>query len=170
LQLRALFAQHAVLADAEKGLLVVEKAPLDVAALAHALSESCAYQPSGAGRNLVVRFPSSSPPVTTDFNLVLRILTNMVTNALEAAPSGTTVQVGYQGGEGEVVFSVHNQGAIPEDVAERIFQRSFSTKTESGHGLGTYSMRLLAENYLGGRVNFTSSPAEGTTFRLHLPT
>ena len=34
----------------------------------------------------------------------------------------------------------------------RIFQRSFSTKAERGRGLGTYSMKLLGEGYLHGRV------------------
>ena len=51
----------------------------------------------------------------------------------------------------------------------RIFQRSFSAKADPGHGLGTYSMRLFAEQYLGGKVTFTTSKDEGTTFSLVLP-
>jgi signal transduction histidine kinase len=54
-------------------------------------------------------------------------------------------------------------------VATRIFQRSFTTKAEPGHGLGTYSMRLLAERYLDGQVVFESTPEKGTTFSLMLP-
>ena len=50
----------------------------------------------------------------------------------------------------------------------KIFQRSFSTKGE-GRGLGTYSMKLLTERYLGGRVSFTTSADEGTIFKVALP-
>lgn len=39
----------------------------------------------------------------------------------------------------------------------RIFQRSFSTKGAKGRGLGTYSMKLFGETYLGGQVSFRSS-------------
>jgi len=57
---------------------------------------------------------------------------------------------------------------MPESVRLQVFQRSFSTKSHD-RGLGTYSMKLLAERYLGGTVSFTSSVEEGTTFRIRLP-
>jgi len=54
-------------------------------------------------------------------------------------------------------------------VALRVFQRSFSTKAGQGRGLGTFSMKLFGENYLGGRVSFTSLQEAGTTFSLERP-
>ncbi len=36
-------------------------------------------------------------------------------------------------------------------------------------GLGTYSVKLLTERYLGGAVTFTSTQEEGTTFRVCYP-
>jgi signal transduction histidine kinase len=77
--------------------------------------------------------------------------------------------VQYEVQAGAPTFSVHNPGTITADVAARIFQRSFSTKSEPGHGLGTYTMHLLAEQYLGGKVAFTSTPDAGTVFTLRLP-
>ena len=59
-------------------------------------------------------------------------------------------------------------GVIPPDDQLQIFQRSFSTKGR-GRGLGTYSIRLLGEAYLGGAVSFTSTQRTGTTFRIELP-
>ncbi len=35
--------------------------------------------------------------------------------------------------------------------------------------VGTHSVRLFTERYLGGRVGFTSSEAEGTAFTVSLP-
>jgi hypothetical protein len=70
-----------------------------------------------------------------------------------------------------LAFHVHNPGEIPPAVAARIFQRSFTTKAGTGHGLGTYSMKLLGERYLGGKVSFTTGAEAGTVFsiRLSLP-
>jgi len=82
---------------------------------------------------------------------------------------GATVVLAYAVLGGAPTFTATNPDAIPPEVVPRIFQRSFSTKPGAGHGLGTYSMRLLAEQYLGGRVTFTTSLEAGTTFSLTLP-
>ena len=70
-----------------------------------------------------------------------RVLTNMVKNALEAVGEGDTVRVWYECRDGKPAFMVWNLGMIPEKVTDRIFQRSFSTKSRRGRGLGTYSMK-----------------------------
>ena len=64
---------------------------------------------------------------------------------------------------------VSNPEIMPQEVQFQIFQRSFSTKGEVGRGIGTYSMKLFGERYLGGKVDFVSYSPEGTTFRLSLP-
>jgi sensor histidine kinase regulating citrate/malate metabolism len=68
-----------------------------------------------------------------------------------------------------VVFSVWNAEVISPPIASRIFQRNFSTKEEPGRGLGTFSMKLIGEQLLGGRVYFESTSTSGTTFFLRLP-
>ncbi len=54
-------------------------------------------------------------------------------------------------------------------MARRIFQRNFSTKAEAGRGIGTFSMKLLGEEVLGGKVSFTSTENDGTVFVLSHP-
>jgi sensor histidine kinase regulating citrate/malate metabolism len=100
---------------------------------------------------------------------LLRVLGNMVTNALEASGPGDAVKVWLEPVEGGLVFLVWNKQAIPADIARRVFQRNFSTKAELGRGLGTYSMKLFGEELLGGQVDFTTSESDGTTFRFVLP-
>ena len=68
----------------------------------------------------------------------------------------------------QVALRVHNPSVIPDAIKHQIFQRSFSTKG-SDRGIGTYSMRLLGEGYLGGKVSFTSSEPSGTTFVFRIP-
>jgi sensor histidine kinase regulating citrate/malate metabolism len=49
----------------------------------------------------------------------------------------------------------------------QVFMRSFSTKGVQ-RGLGTYSMKILGEQYLGGKVDFETNPKNGTTFYIDL--
>jgi hypothetical protein len=98
----------------------------------------------------------------------MRILLNMAKNAAEATPDGGSIEVICRKGDEIASFSIHNKGIIPDDIRLQIFQRSFSTKGY-GRGLGTYSMKLFGENYLKGRVYFTSDEKEGTIFTVEVP-
>jgi sensor histidine kinase regulating citrate/malate metabolism len=57
---------------------------------------------------------------------------------------------------------------MPKEVQLQLFQRSFSTKGR-GRGIGTYSIKLLTEKYLRGKVDFISNEGTGTTFNLYFP-
>ncbi len=120
-----------------------------------------------------IAFPISFPDVTvqSDLSLLLRVLCNMITNALEAScmEQGLGVKIWIEEEEGWLAFRVWNAQAIPPDIALRVFQLHFSTKAEAGRGIGTYSMRLIGEQLLGGSVQFTSSKEVGTVFRFALP-
>ncbi len=104
----------------------------------------------------------------TDLSLLLRILCNMVVNALEAAPRKSNVKIWVELSEAGISFCVWNGQQIPDNVKLRIFQRNFSTKDGAGRGIGTFSMKLFGEKILGGKVTFTTSN-EGTVFRITLP-
>lgn len=107
--------------------------------------------------------------IRTDRRLLMRILGNMLKNGLEAASPGETVTIACLDEGPNVAFSVHNPGVMPDHVQLQMFQRSFSTKEPTGRGIGTYSMKLLGERYLRGRVDFVSRDPEGTTFTFRLP-
>ena len=92
----------------------------------------------------------------------------MVKNALEASGNGQTVTLACGVDGNSVWFEVHNPAFMPRNVQLQIFQRSFSTKGD-GRGLGTYSIKLLTEQYLGGRVWFETDEVRGTVFKVSLP-
>ena len=121
-------------------------------------------------RGIAITVDLPAPPVylATDPLVARRVLVNAVKNAVEASPGGGAVRVGVAEREPLVAITVWNAAAMAADTQAQVFQRSFSTKGK-GRGLGTYSMRLLMENYLGGTVGFTSDPAAGTTFTLNFP-
>ncbi len=105
---------------------------------------------------------------TSDKRLVRRVIGNMTKNALEASRKGDTITIGCCLFEGKVRFYVNNPIYISRDIQLNLFKRSFSTKG-AGRGLGTYSMKLLTEKFLGGTVSFVSEPVKGTTFYADYP-
>ena len=133
------------------------------------LKDLTALHPASERRE--VRFARETPSVTfkTDPLLCLRVLANMVINAFEASEKGDLIKVWAEDKAGMIEFFVWNEQAISRVNALRVFQRNFSTKAEAGRGIGTYSMKLFGEIYLGGQVDFKSSEKDGTVFRLALP-
>lgn len=125
--------------------------------------------PLRSGRVIAFADVSEGEELFTDSGIVVRVLKNMVTNALEASAPEEEVRVGYDLRDGRHVFSVWNAAVIDPDVAMRVFQRNFSTKSHLGRGMGTWSMKFFGEQILHGEVDFRSSKDEGTTFFLILP-
>ena len=160
-------AQRQILA-AERGDLAVDPEPLYTVDLLHQLMAVYRNHIVSAGKTLRLDPASEQILLWSDQALLGRVIGNMVKNAMEAAKPGDTITVGCQRLFDYVRFWVHNPQHIPRRVQLQIFQRSFSTKGVS-RGLGTYSMKLLSEAYLQGRVSFTTSETEGTTFMAMYP-
>lgn len=106
--------------------------------------------------------------IVSDRLLVRRTLLNMLKNAIEASSEGDTVRMQVESNQYNISVAINNPAVMDEAVRHQLFQRSFSTKG-ANRGLGTYSMKLITENYLSGRIRFTSKAPEGTTFTLTLP-
>ncbi len=125
--------------------------------------------PAKDNKTLEAVWPSEDVTIYTDIMLVSRVLGNMLINALEATPEGGSVHIKTLPEPGHVVWDVWNEGEIPSNIQKRVFQKHFSTKAKLGRGLGTFSMKLFGERYLGGEVTFTSSLERGTIFTFRLP-
>jgi PAS domain-containing protein len=117
----------------------------------------------------VIRLDESSDSVIfiSDPVILRKIINNMVKNALEASNSGETVILKAKRLGDKLRISVHNNMFMPADVELQVFMRAFSTKGLQ-RGLGTYSMKILGEQYLAGKVNFTTDPVKGTIFFIDL--
>lgn len=126
------------------------------------------HWPSAASKSIVPLYPAGRTMFRTDPILLGRVLMNLLKNALEASAAGAEVRLTGRPAGDHVEFSVWNSGELPAEARVQIFQRSFSTKG-TGRGIGTYSVRLFAEGYLRGKVSFTSSVRDGTTFTVSLP-
>ncbi len=153
---------------AETDDLRVAWEPLNARALLLEVVEICSQHSVAQGRVIQVREDIADAFLTSDGRLIRRVIGNMIKNALEASEPGQTVEIGCTLKDRRLTFSVRNPACIPREIQTQVFQRSFSTKG-GGRGLGTYSMKLLGERYLHGKVWFTSSPHDGTTFNASFP-
>jgi len=156
------------LTAAENNELSVHPAPINSMDLLQELASGNEHYVAASGCQLKIDPKSESLQFTGDQTLLRRVLGNMIKNALEASQPGQTVTLGCRRNGHKIEFVVHNPGYIPRHIQLQIFQRSFSTKGQ-GRGLGTYSIRLLTERYLGGEVSFASSPEQGTEFKARYP-
>ncbi|HOK94506.1 MAG TPA: ATP-binding protein [Anaerohalosphaeraceae bacterium] len=153
---------------AENCELEAKREPVALKSFLDRLVQLYRSHPVSAGR-LIVAENVADISIETDPSLLRRVVGNMIKNALEASEAGQTITVSCRQAEAGAAVSVHNPAVMPPDVQMQIFNRSFSTKTGTGRGIGTYSMKLLGETYLHGQVTFESSPEAGTTFTLTLP-
>jgi signal transduction histidine kinase len=156
------------LAAAETGELAVSHDCLTTGDLLRDLAQLYRHHEVAANRKVVIAPTSEDVILESDASLLQRVLGNMVKNALEASAPGETVTLCCRADGRTAELSVHNPGVMADDVQLQVFQRSFSTKG-TARGLGTYSMRLLGERYLGGKVSFSSDVSSGTTFSIRLP-
>lgn len=159
---------HRQLRSAENGDLQVnldlEKAS-DMLTLA---ASKVQHHPVGEGKHVITEDHSEGLTIETDRVLLQRILINMIKNALEATPVGGSITASVWNKENHVIYTVHNDAVIPRDYQLQIFQRSFSTKG-GGRGIGTYSIKMLTENYLKGKAGFVSRDPDGTVFWIEIP-
>ncbi len=156
------------LASAEAGELKVHLAEIETTEVVQDVVDTMRYHAAATSRTIALDSTSEASTFRSDDALLRRILINLTKNALEATPAGGIVVLGtFTDGE-SIRFDVSNPGVIPRDVQLQLFQRSFSTKG-SDRGIGTYSVRLLTEQYLGGTISFVSDDAHQTVFSVTLP-
>ncbi|MDY6790361.1 MAG: PAS domain-containing sensor histidine kinase [Thermodesulfobacteriota bacterium] len=128
-----------------------------------------ARHPVAHGKHIDISKSYPVVSIKTDLSLLLRVLCNMIVNALEATAKKGVVKVWLEHEDHFLSFFVWNSKKIPQKITNRIFQRNFSSKEQAGRGIGTYSMKLFGEKILGGKVSFTTSQEQGTVFKFSLP-
>jgi signal transduction histidine kinase len=115
---------------------------------------------------------SIQAPKNLNFNLdqtkMMRVLSNLIKNSVEAIPDGGKIVVTAGKIDEELTITVEDTGkGISKELIDRIFEPMFSTKP-TGLGLGLAYVKQTVEAH-GGVVTVDSTPGEGSTFYLKIP-
>jgi len=132
--------------------------------------ELCHYQILKGGVQLRRELAASLPRIEGVANQLETALINLVVNAVHAMEGGGTLQVTTSARDGHVEIAVADSGpGIPVEIQPTIFEPFFTTKPEGkGTGLGLSTVLMIVERHKG-RIEFTSAPGAGTTFRITIP-
>lgn len=107
--------------------------------------------------------------VTTDYNRVMQIVTNLLNNALKFTDSGH-IMLGYKKKDNNLYVFVEDTGiGIPEDKLGDVFERFTKLNNfKQGTGLGLSICRTLVQK-LGGTIDVSSAEGKGAKFWFTLP-
>jgi signal transduction histidine kinase len=115
--------------------------------------------------------PGADTPILVDATSLELALLNLMTNAVDAMPSGGTLRVRVAAeSPNRVRIEISDTGhGIPGDLLPRIFEHWVSTKKPGrGTGLGLPIARDVVSAH-GGSISVSSTVGSGTTFTIDLP-
>jgi two-component system, NtrC family, sensor kinase len=149
--------------------------PVDAGAIVEEVA--ALYERIAAARR--VRIEYDRQPTLTIYGFpgqLTQVFGNLIRNAAEAAPPGTTVTIRTReisrAGQTGTRVTIHDLGCgIPQEIQKKIFDPFFTTKDLKGSGLGLWVSKQLIQRH-GGTIRFrTSQEAErtGTLFEIFLP-
>jgi signal transduction histidine kinase len=159
------------IATFEAGKLTLQRQAVGVATL---LNDAAAMLNPIAERNKVaVRVLAGPvlPAVWVDYERVLRVFSNLVSNAIKHSHVGGVVLLTARDSDADVRFAVTDEGSgmTPEQLA-RAFDRFWQADhhDQRGRGLGLSIVKAIVEAH-GGSVIARSEPGLGSTFEFTLP-
>ncbi len=123
-------------------------------------------------REVRINIPENMPEVAIDFTLMMRVLVNLVDNAVKYSGQDAPIEITAKLRENEVEITIKDQGfGVPEEDITRIFDkfyRAVKPRQVTGTGLGLSICKGIVEAH-GGRVFAGNNPDKGTTFTVILP-
>jgi NtrC-family two-component system sensor histidine kinase KinB len=156
----------------EEGRAVIRRTKISLAALAAEAVEEAQPVAEGKGIILQLHIPLNLPTVEADADMIRRVISNLLDNAVKYTPSGGSIRLMAEAAEGSVRFTVADSGpGIPAEERHRIFDKYSRIErvgAPKGLGLGLAFCRLAVKAH-GGRIWVDSPPEGGAAFRFSLP-
>ena len=161
------------LAQIEAGHMTPSPRPTDVGALLAAAARDLERLAADKGVALVVEVPPEIPPVIVDPDLLERMVSNLLDNAVRYTDEGRVeVRARHDGGRLDVEVVDTGIGIGPGDLAHVFdeFQQvsDGEARTHEGNGLGLTLVRRVA-GLLGGEVSAESEVGVGSRFCVSVP-
>jgi two-component system sensor histidine kinase HydH len=146
---------------------------IDVVALAGEVVALAARSERSASGDVRVVYegPESPHLARGDGGQIRQVMWNLVRNAVQASPAGSTVKVVVAPGTNEVVLRVDDTGpGVPDEALARIFDAFYTTRAH-GVGIGLALVKRIMDEHaaLGARIEVVSARHGGASFRVTLP-
>ncbi|MGQ7297009.1 sensor histidine kinase [Quadrisphaera sp. KR29] len=159
-----------LLATARKRSGAFQDSDIDVARLTQSVTQE--HHLMAQQRSLALQVSSPAGPVVYgDATAISRALSNLLSNAVRLAPTGSTISVSAGSRAGWAWIAVQDQGpGVPEVDRERIFHRFHrgSDEPSGGTGLGLAIARQIVESH-DGRLVLEGTDGSGSRFTIWLP-
>jgi signal transduction histidine kinase len=172
-RLSSLVDQLLFLARADSHPLALDREPVDLGGILDEAAESA--RPAAGAKNITLVIEEGLPLRTlADRPQLLRVVDNLVTNAIKFTPDGGSVRLTARlEGESAVLEVMDTGVGIPRaeqpDLFNRFFRGTSATeKAVPGSGLGLAISQVIAEAH-GSSLEVESAPGAGSAFRLALP-
>jgi signal transduction histidine kinase len=128
------------------------------------------------GKVISVRMPSDIKGLYADREILKRVVTNLIGNALKFTPPGAVIEIAahYNKDVKEVVISVKDEGqGIPKEDLNRVFDKFVQVESaqvieKTGKGLGLNFCKMAVEAH-EGRIWVESEGGKGSTFYFTFP-
>lgn len=169
------------LANAESGVLTLDREPTDIGMLMRDAASAVSDEAAERGVSLVVEDSPAMPPLNVDPVRMRQIFVNLLANAVRHGGEGAQGSQGTDGSErsavtmdarildGSLVARVRDTGpGIPPEELPRIFDRFYKGPRSSGSGLGLTIARGLVRAH-GGDIRAESQVGVGTTMTVTVP-
>jgi signal transduction histidine kinase len=157
------------LANAEAGILALQREPTELPPLIYDVVRSFSDEAARKGITVQVDVPSDLPVLTVDPLRVREVIANLLSNALRYTREHDTVAISTRRSGERIIVAVRDTGAgIAPDDLPRIFDRFYKGRTSHGSGLGLTIARNLVSAH-GGTIRAESEPDRGTTITFDLP-
>jgi signal transduction histidine kinase len=171
-RLTVLVDQLLFLARADSHPLELRVELVDVAELLTEAAENVG--PAASAKNIKLEVGTEPRHAVADRPQLIRVVDNLVTNAVKFTPDGGTVRLSVRGEGDAAILAVTDTGAgIPTSDLPDLFNRFFRGRNAvedavPGSGLGLAISQVIAEAH-GSTIEVESTPGTGSTFRLALP-
>jgi signal transduction histidine kinase len=158
------------LAQLDAGAIEAESARARLDEVVRAAVAACESQ--AAEKGLMVRTALDGAGASLCSPRVVRVLQNLLQNAIRHTPGDGTVRIEGRSGPGEIEVAVEDSGeGISPDHLDRVFEpfwRGDPARGGDGSGLGLALAKRIVEA-LGGRLTVESPAARGARFVVTLP-
>ncbi len=159
----------------QAGAIRIENQPVDLASLFDVLKSRYDVLPREEAVTLSWFCAPDLPKLETDQAKLMRILQNLISNAIKFTEQGyIAVSATHLPEQSKIEFRVEDTGiGIPEESQPFIFEMfrqidSSKTREYGGFGLGLYIVKQLA-TLIGATVAVKSTPGHGSTFTVTVP-